>query len=582
MPRFEIVAATICLAMLTAAAALAQSDEGRSPSGRPWSEAVAELDGQAITRGDLARFLVTHLGNQWLRALTISKALRQEAQERGVAVSPEDLEAWLEEGMQRDLDRLARQHGLSAEEYREALDESGHDMGAIRAEWRRMHAFAAEEEMLAERLVRDGIEIPESRLREAYQEKHGPRLRVRHIEVADVGAAMEALQALDRGASFERLAEETTLDRRSRAHNYEMRPPPAPDSAVGRRAATLRPGQRAIVRDGERVHVIELIERTAGGEVPFEEAREAIRGELALEEARRRRSTLVADLLERRSVRIVLDEAPPRWDAPVAHVGGETVLLGELAEGLIRDFGREYLGTLLRWMLVNREARRRGVQLDDGVASRAARQMAAQSVEGEAAALGMDWDEYDAMLRERGTSLENRLAGLSKERLPKIITRLMGLACLRQDIEVSEDEVRAEFRRRHAARSRARQVVVKRREDAEEALRLLERGASFAELAEHVSLDAATSRQGGAFEVRKEGLLGETLAEMRPGERRILQVGNLWHLVEKTEDIPERPGNFAELREQVREELLHRKATREYEFWIRELEAKADVKWHLD
>lgn len=583
MPRAGTCFALLCLLLLPAAAAFAQPDEGVSPSGRPWSEAVAELDGQAITRGELARFLIDNMGEQWLRALVVPLALRQEAEARGVSVAPEEVEARLEADMQRQLEELALQRNMSMDAFGQALSEGGFTMEDIRAEWRRMRAKAVEEEILAEKVVKDRIEIPESRIREAYEERHGARLRVRHIEVGTVAAAMDALQALNRGASFERLAEETTLDRQSRAHNYELLPPPAPDSAVGRRAASLRPGQRAIVRDGERVHVIELIERSDGGEVPYEAAREGLLGELVAEEAQRKRATLIPRLLESGHVRIVLGEAPTAWDAPVAHVGDRDILRGELAEGLIQHFGRNYLLALMRLMVVRREAEKQGVQLDPGEASSSARRLADRLLQAEANAMGLEeWEEFDALLRERGTNLEERREGLAKERLPIVIARLLGEAVLRQETEVTDEEVRAEFRRRHDARSRARQVVVESRAEAERALELLGQGARFSELAESVSLDTVSARQGGAFEVRREGLLGETLAEMEKGERRILQIGRWWHLVEKVEDIPARPGDFEELREQIREELLHQKAAKEYEFWVAELEAKAEIELHLE
>ena len=255
LPRIAALALLAALAGKPGTAQAAPRDQAE------WDSPVAVVNGEAITRADLAYFLLAVQGDDWLRAAALRKAVSQEAEERGLEITPDEIEQHVSTSVEARLQSLAKTYGMSPEEHAQALRMAGQDVDAIRASLRAVVERTAEAEMLAESLMRSDIVVTEDDVRRAFEEEYGPKVRVRHIELASIGDAMEVSQALERGAGFDRLAEDRTLDRPSRQRNFEMLPSPSPTSAIGRRAASLEPGRRAIVREGERFHVIELIDR---------------------------------------------------------------------------------------------------------------------------------------------------------------------------------------------------------------------------------------------------------------------------------------------------------------------------------
>ena len=570
----------LAVTLLLAAGGLTQAAPVRAAA---WDAPAVVVNGVKITRGHVARFLLETMGRDWLKGMVGKEVLLREAKAKGVACAAKELEQEIRGIVGKVLAAQARGQGMTPDEYRRRLRAEGKRAEAVTPAERKALAEPARLDVLFRKLLRSEIKVSEADVRKAWRQRHGPRIRVRHIELASLAKAMEAFRALERGADFAGLARELSLDKKSKARGFEMVPPPTPKSSVGRRALGMKPGQRAIVREGGRYHVIEFLGRATAASKPYATAAPAIRAELIQEQVDSRRDSYLDHLMERHGAAILFDTAPARWDAVVARIRERKIRRGELAEVLMRELASSNLNALIVQEAVRQEAARRRVSVSERelaryMAPHVERLLAAQAQRNGLA----DLEAYDRYLAAKGSSLAERRRSVRLSWAPTMRARLLAEKCLMGILKVSPEEVGTEFRRRYAAKTQARQIVSASREQLERMSTALAKGADFARLARQFSRDAVSRKRGGLLEVRGEGALGRALLSMKTGERRILRVGRWWHLVEKVAAIPAKRARLENVRDRIRQDLIARKARRERGLWIMDLQAKTKVKVYLD
>lgn len=187
---------------------------------------VASVDGQTISRREMAEFLFADMANRSLVDLCVNRHLVLRAAARaGITVSDVEAETWVSAQL---LEQVAQAGGEAG--WLQRLEEMGWD----RASWEARVRYQARPMLLLERLVARERETPpgqalfQARLRAAYEEAHSTRVSARHILFAvppDANDAQlaQALRAaeltaaeLQRGASFQDLAMRVSMDPETR------------------------------------------------------------------------------------------------------------------------------------------------------------------------------------------------------------------------------------------------------------------------------------------------------------------------------------------------------------------------------
>jgi len=523
--------------------------------------------------------LLDSFGREWLRTMLAREAVRLEAAKQGVVCAPEEARARAEREFDAHMARRAQERKMSVDEYVQSLAAQGRDVKQAREEFIQDSMGILETEALAEKLLRRNVTVSEGELKEAYEEKYGPVLRVRHIELPTLSAAMEVFGALEKGAKFETLAEERSLDKASRKNGFELTPPPSRSSAIGRRARTLTPGKRAVVREGDRYHVIELVEFKTRESASFDDVSAKLREDVTARKMMELSKSFVAELMTKHGARMTLEAEPGSWSAVVGAVGSRTVSRSELAEALMRQHGARSVRELGMMELMLGVAAQRGVSYTEDELKRYMAERVESSLRAEAESLGLaDLKAYEASLAQKGATLSLRRSEMEAQGRPMMLARLLADKCLRQDLKVDPADVEKEYRRRYGERIKARQIVAPSEADAERVEKFLSDGVDFGAMARQFSLDKVSGARGGVFEIGNEGALGEALFAMRMGERKRLKVGPYWHVVEKLEVIPAQNAPFKEVRDALERDLLEQKIDRERAGWIMELEAKASIK----
>ena len=269
----------------------------------------------------------------------------------------------------------------------------------------------------------------------------------------------------------------------------------------------------------------------------------------------------------------------------VAVVNGKPISRDQLAAMAIGVYGRQALETLISQELVRQEAARQGVtatqeELDAYVQERVAEQL-------EALARTSGFENLDGLgkvLEQRGGSVEKLREEATDRFWPFAGPELIARKLVREGITVSDDEVRAEFDRRHGPKARALQIVLRTREEAEEVLKKLKMGADFVELARRISIDPISRRNDGELPLLpKSSRLGEAAFRLKPGElSEVIEMANVFHVLKVLELLPADEGvNFDDAKQQLRGEVIERRTNLEQQQWLGELIRKADIQRNL-
>jgi foldase protein PrsA len=257
--------------------------------------------------------------------------------------------------------------------------------------------------------------------------------------------------------------------------------------------------------------------------------------------------------------------------------------LAALAVLLNRDM---VLDTLITAEVVRQEAVRRGLTLTPEEIDAAALKATSEELDAYAQRMGgkslADLVARGKVTAERAAAERVRLAAWYR---PMVTHDLMVDKMVLQDLTVTEADVRGEFERQYGPRARVQQIVLRTREEAEEALNRINAGADFAQLARDVSIDRVSGAKGGVLppQPARGSPLGEAAFALRPGQiAPIVQTPNGFHVVKVIELIPADKKSFEDVREALRQDVTARLLRERRAGWKRELRAKSTILPSLD
>ena len=196
-------------------------------------------------------------------------------------------------------------------------------------------------------------------------------------------------------------------------------------------------------------------------------------------------------------------------------------------------------------------------------------------------------------LRERGQTYE----AFRKEQRDEILVVAMRQLKMPQDVLISPQKIRDYYEQHKTNYTvgdevRLRMIVLNKppgdstavKQLAEEILRKVSEGASFAEMAK-IHSDAPQRAQGGdsgRFEregIRKE--LSEVAFSLKPGQRSgVIDLPDSCWLIQVEERREARTRPLAEVRDQIERELRIHEAARQEQKWVKRLREKSFVRYY--
>lgn len=259
----------------------------------------------------------------------------------------------------------------------------------------------------------------------------------------------------------------------------------------------------------------------------------------------------------------------PNAGRVVATVNGKPITYGELVRELERTRGASVLLDLLDESLVLAEAEKRKLTLtqqekDGGLERAAARVGSMRDLEMQLQRRGIPMDAYR---RQIETDLLLDKIALQEAKVPD------------QEAAAYYDAHRDEFKR--GARVKARMMLFRDKSSAEAVLDALkEPGADFAGLASSLSEDDATKANGGDMGYFERNdyapAISDAAFKLKPGQiSGLIQGPDGWVVLKVEGRKPAGPLAFAEVKEQIRQRLIHDKQQQVRDQWLLAARKKA-------
>ena len=242
------------------------------------NEVVAIVNGQELSRQELANSLIDTYGREGLEILIRRTLVGQEADRLNIKVTQEEIaeridymvEGMIKQQMKRgglkdedDLERELEKAGLTIEKYKrnviKSLKLTGDQVGA---------------ELLAEKIIKKTINITDEELHEAYEEQYGEKIIATQIVLRMKRDAEKILEKINAGADFGALARKESIDRASASRAGKMIPF-GPYGTLGKAAANLTKGKISeIIKTDSGYHILKVDNRVPRSLKKFSEVKD--------------------------------------------------------------------------------------------------------------------------------------------------------------------------------------------------------------------------------------------------------------------------------------------------------------------
>lgn len=248
--------------------------------------AIAMVNGAAIPRHRVLYYLLKSRGPAVLEQLVVLDAVEQMAADRGLTLKQADVDREYDLALQRisnplavvtagDFDRTKAEELLRTVLIRRSISREEFMLGVRRNAYLR-------------RIVESEFAITEAQLRSAFTNRYGPRIQVRHIQLATPAEVARMQELLKKGAGFADLAKRYSANEQSAANGGLLDPFSLDDERVPaafRTAAARLEDSRAsnAMRVGEWYHLLKLERQVPPQEVEFREVRDELETQLRAE-----------------------------------------------------------------------------------------------------------------------------------------------------------------------------------------------------------------------------------------------------------------------------------------------------------
>ena len=276
----------------------------------------------------------------------------------------------------------------------------------------------------------------------------------------------------------------------------------------------------------------------------------------------------------------------PMTRAPdvVAAVNDKELTREELADLTINLYGQVVLEQLIQQEVVRQKAEKQGVTATPEEISAFTKERVELEIRDLARRLGLkETDDAETQLEKLGTSVEQLSESARKRLEPHVWYEIVSRKLLRREIEITEQDLREEFKARFGAKVRVRQVVLASREEAEKVLNKLRMGAEFDKIAQELSIDRITRSRGGEMPALPVGSeVGQAVAALKPGEiGDVVEIEGRFHVFQLIENITAIEADFEKEKDALREDLIEFRMQRDGPGWLQRLVQEAKIERFL-
>lgn len=241
---------------------------------------VATVNGQELSRDELADLLIDTYGREGLDLLIRRTLVWQEADRLNVNVTEEEINRRIEDMVEGEIKQQMKRGGLKDEsELKSKLEKADLTIEQYRKNIIKKYKLTkgqVEAEVLAEKIIKKTINIADEELHEAYEEQYGEKIIARQIVLRTMRKAKKILEKIKAGANFEALAKKESIDRNSASRGGLMRPF-GPHGILGKPVAKSKKGEISeIIKTDSGYHILKIDKRIPRSMKKFSEVKDEL------------------------------------------------------------------------------------------------------------------------------------------------------------------------------------------------------------------------------------------------------------------------------------------------------------------
>jgi parvulin-like peptidyl-prolyl isomerase len=460
-------------------------------------QVVAQVNGDAIGRQELAQECLAHYGSEVLDAMLNKYLIQQYCEQRNIRVTRKEISD--------EVDRLAKKFGISTDQWLKMIQEERH----ISAE---QYAEDIVWPMLAlKKVAADQIQPTPQEIQNAFESRYGEAVKTRLIVVATEKQANQLLaQAKADPNGFPALARKWSIDPSNSANgliqpiHHHVGDPQVEETVFRLRDGEISP----VVKVGNQYLIFKAEGRLPAVNANIDQARDQLT-ELVRDSKLRKVGADTFKALQKQAIvqKVYGDPEKSRAMPGVAAViNDRQITLRELSEECIDRHGLEVLEGTINRHLLEQAMRAKKISVSqpelDAEIARAAVSMGKTTNTGEADVKA--W--IDTVIKEQHISYELYVRDA--------VWPSVALKKLCGDIKVTDEDMHRGFEANYGPRVKCRVIVLGNLRKAQEVFSIAQQelnkhpdqsGEFFGRLAEQYSIDPSRSVQGRVPPIQKWG-----------------------------------------------------------------------------
>ena len=248
------------------------------PEAQAEDNIVAVVNGQKLSRNDLANLLIETFGKEGLDILIRRTLVRQEAKKQNVKVTKKDVNERINNIVEGEIRKQMRKGKLKDKEaLKSELEKAGTTIEQYKKNIIKSFKLTknqVEAELLAERIIKKTLKITDEDLHEEYELQFGEKILARQIVLRANREANKILEKIKAGADFGALAKKVSVDRNSAARGGKMRPF-GPNGILGKNVANLKEGEISeVIKTDSGYHILKIQKRIPKSDKKFSKVKD--------------------------------------------------------------------------------------------------------------------------------------------------------------------------------------------------------------------------------------------------------------------------------------------------------------------
>ena len=479
-----------------------------TPAATPKVDVVATVNGEKITREDLARECLRHYGKDVLESLVNLHLIRQECERLGLSVTRQEVE--------EEIGRLAKRFGVPVDQWYTMLKQ---ERGIDPAQYATDIVWPT---LALRKLAGERLKVTPEELREAYDTQYGPAIKARLIAVKDLKKAEKLhADAVAAPETFGELAKKFSEDTPSASDNGWIPPirKHAGHEEIERAAFSMKDGEISpVIQVAGQCVILKREEAMPERKVQFELVKPNLEKFIEERKLRAVAHDVFRELQERAKLENYFNDPTKRDTGIAAVLNGRQITVRMLAEECITRHGEEVLEGTINRRLLEQACKKRGIEVTDDDLAAEVRRAAATSVE----PLPDGKPDVEAWL-----TLATERQGISREVYyrdsvwPSVALRKLA----GDEVSIAEEDIAKGFEANYGPRARCLAIVLddlRRAQQVWGMAREKQTAESFGDLAEQYSIEPGSKKlRGQVPPIRKYGgqpVLEKEAFALAPGE----------------------------------------------------------------